>query len=239
MYTNSTIIARPWFIAVTAPLFYAVGFEQLRITLSKELDLNKIIPGHQILMNENIRHATVLILARINAWDSIPYTAEDYASHLLTNLLEALPDLSARTRDVFEPVELEAYELVCFDVSTTIQFREINGTLSRIRLKLKTILEKPLHELCSNQNQTDFAMYWAEKTGKTLIEPLLNDMHRNSGGNCFASVARSPNPNELTCVRWRRILKPIKLTFQNLHLVYSDEMLTNPQAINRGFIIGG
>jgi hypothetical protein len=223
---------RPWFLSLAAVWQQAEGFAALRAALYDDLRLRDRIPPHQLLVNEDRWHFTVLAIARINGFER-GRTAEDSALLLLDDLCSAQPDLVDRLARGAAPLRVEAHEVVCSDAGTSIQLRTSDGTLSALRGRARSLFEQPVRALCERAGATEAAIAWSQQHGGALVESILGDAAKNFGGDAFGSVARSPLPDEASVVRWRRPIGPVPLRFDHLHLVHSDAALTNPAALTR------
>lgn len=234
---NKNHFLRPWFLSVTALWQDAVGFNNLKKMLHNDLNLYELLPGHQISIRESSWHSTFFAICKINGWDSKKLTAEENAISLLNEFTKKNQLLLEDFVNIYKEISIEAYELICFDSGSAIQFRDIDNSLLKFRESVKKILEIPIIELCDSKNESGFGKRWKDWNYGSLIDSLHSDTYKNSGGNAFGSVARSVNSNDANIIRWRQKFTPIVLKFNKLYLLHSDEMLTNRKAIETAFVI--
>jgi hypothetical protein len=100
--------------------------------------------------------------------------------------------------------------------------------LSRFRDKARELLAKPILDI-------------ENSLSKGTINSLVDaDTSKNKGDRAFGSIARSSCRSDKSIERYRVSLQEqIKFNFKHIHLLTSDEALTNPRIPNvEDFIIG-
>jgi hypothetical protein len=117
---------------------------------------------------------------------------------------------------ILSGLSLEACKVRVFDNGTTIQFRD-NDRLARFRDRARAVLSEPVAKLVATYSSG-------------LIQPMLDDCTKSRGPKAFGSIARSPCRSDKSDLRWEMALdKPVPLTFKRVHLLVSDDALTNPR----------
>lgn len=221
---------RPFFSSVALPWSKALGWQHLQSELGTLVP--RFTPAQQIMIHPDSLHLTAFANFRINWWNGKRQTGEQRALELLKQLTEGKPQMLSEMRAAFRPITLEAYELTCFDSVTAVQFRSKGDELSNFRKRLNELLRDPIDALVKEGLHPDDAKpyeEWAKANGgKPAFESLCSDPNKNSGGNGFGSVARSPVTTEVVVKRWVRPIGPVEMRFSAALLTTSDEALTNP-----------
>jgi hypothetical protein len=214
----SSVIAgpRPWFISLTAIWHEATGFEALHSAVVASLE-SRPLPGHQLLLPRSVWHSTAFAILQITGKENSHQTGSDHAAGFLRAIgTQAIVD---QIRAAFQPFTVTVSDRKCFDDSTTVQFN--NSTdIEGFRRSVQPILTEHLKGILSSTNH-----------GVTL-DSLVTDRHKSQGNRFFGSIARSPFPLDTSFYRWQEPLAPVSLTFNSIHLLVSDDALTNPRSVD-------
>ena len=199
---------RPWYISFTAIWHQAQGFKELRSICRDLLDK---IPFHHLPVKEEYWHFTVLPLLRANSCPS-GTPAEEFIFGLLKRL-----DIGSLNKTInLPPLSVYAYQAIAFNSGTSIQFRGVGDCLSKLRDTFRDLAKARIATLV------------AECEG--IISELDPPTKKNKGNETYGSLARALTP-ESNSIRWRREIEPQAiLRFEKVHLVVSDEYLSNPYA---------
>jgi hypothetical protein len=222
-------LPRPWSISLTAIWKDADGFKKL-VSRVKRLDAFRPA-GNHVLMPENRWHFTVLAIMRINGYPGYPrypegaQTMQEFARQVFEPFRrdkDLLKDLGKE----FKPFTAKAYKVQCSDQGTTLQF-DCGKDLEAFRNYGRRVLASPVLEVSRLHNISEVGRRFDKEWHTPLLEPILDD-RKNYGSEAFGSIARSPCRSEADTERWREKIDPIKLEFNSIRLLISDEMLTNP-----------
>ncbi len=215
---------RPWYISLTAILNDDTKATTKLEKVLSEMDISSIYPQHHIEVNSIARHLTILALLRINTLPSSFTNYCEFSRCLFSSLITDDHVLKLITNYFGFGLSLDAYELRIFDSGTVIQFRG-NQELASFREVAKVALLKPVTKLVNS---------FPEGT----TESLIDDPVKNVGNHAFGSIARSPTLSEIHIERYRKTLKrEVNFNFRYIHLLVSDDALTNPRIINTDDII--
>lgn len=212
-----TATPRSWFLSLTAIWLEAAGFHELRSALEASLEAHPLA-GHQILLPVSAWHSTAFAILKITGVRNTEQSGSEHAASLLHKLREEA-DIVQKIRQVFRPFTVTAKERRCFDDSTTVQFVD-SPDLESFRKAIRPILEGPVATMVSHS------------TPSCKLESLLYDQNKSQGNRFFGSIARSPFPCDSSFFRWELPLSPISLTFNRIHLLVSDDALTNPRDLD-------
>ncbi len=208
---------RPWFLSLSALWADDAQGNDLLVGALRQLGFPSLLPYHHIEVRNEARHLTVFAILRINATPHTGYTLRDYARDILSTLSEDSA-LLARLNDAFRQLTLEADQVRVSDSGTTVQFRG-NTALAELRAALGALLEDRVANL-------------VETHPEGLLTSLVNDPHKSCGDHAFASIARSPLRWESRSELWSLPIEPpVTFTFRRIHLVTSDEALSNPRLV--------
>ena len=214
---------RPWYLSLTLIWQdYAKGFDQLNKALSSHLCGEYTIPGHHQKMPDKSKHCTAFAIARINRSPCADMSRIQFARELLTRLRTSNPKLLDDLRKAWRPgLELEAYEVQAHADATVVQYRtKDKNTLADFRNRVRTILAGPVNELITTYPGG-------------IVEPLINHCKKSRGDKAYGSIARSPSKSDSDALRWCMPLEPpVTFDFKHIHLLTSDDALTNPRTRN-------
>jgi len=206
---------RPWFISISALWSDDNNaFDRLNNELS-DLNISNIIPYHQIQVPEIVRHFTVFAILKINGTPCTSTSFREFSKELFS-LIVSPRIVQELTRLFSTGLDVEAYEVRSYDDATTIQFRT-NGQLQTFRDNARHLFSEEVSKL---------VFRYPDK----LVESLLEDCGKSRGDHAFGSISRSPSPIDISIERWRMDINiPIKFEFRKIHILTSDQGLTNPR----------
>jgi hypothetical protein len=237
MSSELASLGRPWFVTVTALWTSAVGYDELQSLLNGPHGFRESLAAQQWVVPEARWHSTLFAVIRANgALESA--SCETQIVDVLAELA-ATPELLRMLQDAFVPFELEAHTLSCFDSTTSVQFRSVDGKLARFRTSLFEILGEPVAALCSAWNSRPAARAWTKRHGLPVLESTVTDPLKNSGDHAFGAVARSAIRPSTNTLRWSRELPLVRLRFDSVLLAPSDDALCNPRAIDDSIALRG
>lgn len=217
---------RPWFLSLAA-LWNddAKAAQHLDAALAR-LRTTPLFPYHHMEVASHSRHLTVFAILRINALPSSTESFRDFSSYLISSLTADFQILNRLTELFGAGLSLDAYELRVFDSGTAIQFQG-GKQLAAFRDGAREVLDEPVMGL-------------ARAYGEGIIDPLVEDHAKSRGSHAFGSIARSPNRVDGPIERFRVALQPpVRFQFARIHLLTSDDALTNPRIHGaEDFIIG-
>ena len=213
MATSQVSNARTWYLSLTAKWCEADGFSDLQQVLAEYVEY---FPLHHVLVPERSLHSTVFAILGINDKPSNFDSVNNYATSLFERLhknTDLVNNIQKAFRKAFRrPLKVIAYNLKCFDNGTTVQF-EPNKQLEEFRDSVRPHFESPVKALINNS---------------LLLESLLCNQNKSCGAKFYGSVARSPSRRDAAVLRWKESLPGTTLTFRRIHLLVSDDALTNP-----------
>jgi hypothetical protein len=221
---------RPWYCAITALLSDSLQMPALSEAMGT-FELESNLPGHHMKIHPRAWHFTVFALLAMNDWpDKVAVEGQEAINRHLSEIAENTAS-ELRTKLAKQPaLTFEAYEVSAFDTVTALQFREHGSCLSTLRDQIRKIVADPILAICEAANANEYATEWQRVYAKPLVQSLIEDPNKNSGGNAFASVARAPLRSEALALRWRQQIVPVTMHLHSLRLTSSDEFLTNPTA---------
>jgi hypothetical protein len=180
------------------------------------LNPSLIFPHHHIAVDRRARHLTVLVLMRFPASIAQTGPLDEVAKEVFFSMSIDNTTTCELGSLMVDGIDLDAYEIRSYDSATAIQFRG-DGRLAKFREVGRKILA-PIVE-------GSLSLF-----PDGMIEPMIHGSQKNFGDLAYGSIARSPLPGELDCERWRRaISNPVRFRFTRIHLLVSDEALTNPR----------
>jgi len=157
-------------------------------------------------------------ILRVNALPTSGEPLRDFARGLLSRLSEDVRILEGLTQLLQAGLDLEAYEVRVFDSGTAVQFHG-GPPLAAFRAGVANLLAEPVAALVTRHPDG-------------LLDSLVRDPNKSVGERAFGSLSRSPSREDAPAERWRTFIEPpVKLRFRRLHLLTSDEALTNPRAV--------
>jgi hypothetical protein len=218
--------SRPWFLSLTGIWSDdADAVAQLNLALTA-LEPSAPYPHHQFAVRHEARHLTILAILRINDIPSPTPSFRDFSRHLISSITAEPGLLNRLTKQFGAGLVLDAYEIRAFDSGTAVQFQG-TSQLGDFRDNAREILTEPVSRLVA-----------AYPDG--TIDPLVDDPIKSRGERAFGSIARSPSRSDPPAERFRVSLDPpVKFNFRRIHLLTSDEFLTNPRLLDaEDFIIG-
>ena len=212
MEITATSKPRPWFISLTAIWRDADGYQKLRRRLESETEYRPA--SHHVRVRRSSWHSTVFALAELGPGANANQSASERGAKLLKEL--ATTELcSALSR--LAPFDVVADELSCYDSGTAVQFSS-DSDLGAMRDCIRKVVKEPVECLLGSP---PFAT--------DGIESLCDDQKKSAGPHFYGSIARSPCTLDDSSLRWKRPLSPtVPLHFDRLHLLVSDQALTNP-----------
>lgn len=205
--------SRPWYLSITARFRDAAGHADLKQVIESTVD--SYLPSHHLRIAESAWHFTVLAIARLSIRNSAR-AADDAALETLQRAITARSEIPAVLQRSFEGFSMEVYEVRAYDTTTSVQLRSRDDRLARFR-----------DNACAEFQQLDLPSL---STGDTIVSSILSDTWKNRGGNAFGAVARASGRDEATVLRYSLPVPPVRLEFDTVHLVCSDETLTNPNS---------
>lgn len=209
--STSGFNSQPWFISITAKWLDAEAFPALRDCMAR-LRVTHSLPFYHKDIAESSMHSTVLAIVKLSTFP--PHgPAADYAKEVF-NIVISSPSLPDTLQHIFEPFEARPEKLRCFDIGTTIQFED-SPRIEALRRKFGKELESVVREI-----QQD----------RVGVTSLLKDENKSIGKRFFGSIARSVRPSDAPQLRWELDLTSLglpPLTFDKIHLLVSDDGLTN------------
>jgi hypothetical protein len=220
--------ARPWYISLTAIWHEAKNFKSLRTFIRKSRLYSKKA-GNHVLIPQDSWHFTVLAIIRINGHPPGTQDMRAFAGRVFqsirsnSSLIERLRSAFVRFRFV-----ASAYEVRCYDRSLALQF-ECDEALGTLRDEARDILGVPVFRLIRLHTISEVGRRFISEFGVPLIESILDDPNKNYGSKAFGSIARSPCQSGSDAKRWCEKFAEVPLKFEKIHLLISDEMLTNPR----------
>ena len=204
---------RPWYLSITARFRDAAGHADLKQVIEGTVD--GYVPGHHLRLAESAWHFTVLAIARLSI-RSPSRAADDAALETLRRTVAARSGIPEFLERSFEGFSMEAYEVRAYDTTTSVQLRSRDDRLTRFRDSARAEFQ-----------QLDLPSLSTEETS---VSSILTDTWKNHGGNAFGAVARASGRDEATVLRYSLPVPPVRLEFDTVHLVCSDETLTNPNS---------
>lgn len=217
---------RPWYLSLT--LVWEddqAGLSKLNQALRGLLAARQLVcPAHHRLVPRKARHSTAFAILKINRVPCPGMSLRQLARELLMQLA---PTVRVDLAEAWgSGLSLEAHEVRAYDDATAVQFRaRPDGCLADFRDRARKILAKQVGELLS-----------AYPSG--VLESLIYDCTKSRGDNAFGSIARSPCRSDKSDLRWALSLTdPVTLTFTGVHLLTSDDALTNPRTPGEDYLI--
>lgn len=215
-------LPRPWYISLTAVW---------REGSKSDSELRKVVApyllrraGHHLLVPLRSWHFTVLAIMQFNGHPKAQ-NMRDFARSVFSTLRskkKLLTDLQSE----FLPFNADAYEIRCYDDALALQFH-CGKELGRFRNHARDLLSEPVAELTTwHKNSVDGQLFRVDSRVE-LVESILYDRNKNFDTRAYGSIARSPCPSDDSIERWRESLDGPSLEFNKIHLLVSDEMLTN------------
>ena len=188
-------------------------------------------PGHHVFMPELCRHFTVLAIMKLNGHSHETQSMRQFARCVFKQV-RTHDDLPSKLRAWFKPFTATVTEVRCYDDGITLQF-ECGDELEHFRDHARKLLKKHVSELVREYTNNAAGLRFRIESGRELVESILRDPSKNYGTGAFGSVARSPcrfdGSTQRWCVKLRERGK-VTLEFKKIHLLVSDEMLTNPRS---------
>jgi len=233
-------LPRPWYISLTAVWDDDSPNNKKLRTLLKKRELGKSgkeegkgrrafpLAGNHITVPLDCRHFTVLAILKINGHPPGTQFMRDFARQVFEPI-RGDNALLGNLRASFESFSSKVDRVRCFDDGMTVEFKE-DDVLKKFRDQARCILDEPVARIANQHEESEFGRYFKKQWGVELVESILHDSKKNYGGGAFGSIARSPCRCDRSIERWRKEIDyRITLTFDRIHLLISDEMLTNPR----------
>lgn len=225
---------RPWYISLTAV------WQDDKDNFRKLKDLVKTSNGSQragnhVLIPEEFWHFTVLAIIRLNGHPDGTQNMREFAGRVFEPI-RSDDDVREALRKEFKCFTAEVYEVRCFDNAMSLQF-ECGERLRDFRNHARRVLGARVSALVSLHTNSETGRRFREAWGVPLVESILDDPKKNYGTRAFGSIARSPCWSDASNERWSEPLKGVGLKFNRIHLLVSDEMLTNPRRTEEDILI--
>jgi len=224
------LLPRPWYTSLTAVWKDADKFAAL-VKPSKALQL----AGNHVLIPEDCWHFTVLAIMKLNGHPDGTQNMREFADRVFEPI-RSDNDVRQRLQNGFKCFTAEVYEVRCSDKGMTLQF-ECGERLRDFRNHARRVLSEPVAALVSLHTNSETGRRFREARGIPLVESILDDPNKNYGTRAFGSIARSPCWSDASNERWSEPLKGVGLKFNRIHLLVSDEMLTNPRRTEEDILI--
>lgn len=217
---------RPWFVSLTAIWDDDKEAYDGLIQALNSFDAPIPYPYHQVEVHQLARHLTAFAIMRTNESPCPSLSSFEFAAEVFT-LPTAEPGLSDNLRSQFcDHLRLKAYEIRSYDDATAVQPSN-SGHLLSLRSAVRAILSDAVPRLIAR---------FADR----LIDSMPGHCTKSRGDHAFGSIWWSPLPSDLSIERWRGPFDaPIHFAFRNIHLLTSDEGLTNPRIVGEYDLIIG
>jgi hypothetical protein len=235
-------LPRPWYISLTAIWKEAENFDALAKWSRALLRTWALQPsealrraGNHVPIPRDSWHFTLLAIMKINGYPGGTQNMRKFAGRIF----QPVPSDNALVGDLragFKPFTAKLDRVRCFDDGTTLEF-ECGKALEDFRNHARRVLGAPVSSLVSLHTNSEAGRRFRETWGVPLVESTLDDPNKNYGMRAFGSIARSPFRSDRSVERWHEEFKlndvnekaPPELKFSRIHLLISDEMLTNPR----------
>ncbi len=228
---------RPWYISLTA----LWQDDRKRYPQFESLVTRPNSPcqpaGNHVFIPQSSWHFTVLAIVRINDHPDEFQSMREFAQWVL-DPLRINPKLIQALRASFKPFTAIVDEVRCFDNGTVLQF-ECGERLKTFRKQARTLLQTPVSLLVRAHANSAAGRRFKKKWGIPILQSMLADS-KNDSSRAFGSIARSPCRDDGSRLRWRKPLKHSdqkKFAFQHVHLLVSNDVLTNPRDAEEDFLI--
>ncbi len=176
------------------------------------------LPVHHNLVPLSSWHSTVFAIVKITGKRPTCESGSEEAENLLRRI--GTSEVVARLCDAYEPLTVTSESRKCFDNNTTVQFAPTPG-LKEFREKVRRVFEPGLNAILD------------ESKGSFRVESKLDDIWKSQGSSFFGSVGRSLSRSDTDFLRWQCPLSSVSLTFAVIHLLVSDDALTNPRKVGQ------
>ncbi len=218
-------LPRPWYISLTAVWKEAKNFPDLLKLVTRT---NASRPaGNHVHMPQGCWHFTVLAIMKLSGCPGGTPNMREFAGRVFEPIRRDNAIVKALQKG-FKGFAAEVYEVRCTDKGMTLQF-ECKEPLEDFRNHARRVLGAPVSALVGLHTNSETGRRFREAWGVPLVESILDDPKKNYGTQAFGSIARSPCRSECDIERWREPLERVALKFDRIHLLVSDEMLTNPR----------
>ena len=207
---------RPWYLSVTMLWHELDGFNKyqqaIRRTIGEDPRLRKL-PFHHCEVKKTSLHSTIFAILEINL---ILCSSESSAEELSKEVFREFFKNKDLKKDISKilncfALEVTPKEIRCYDNNTTIQFCDIPN-LEETRTQLRSILQPHVRRVID--------LYPSAKS-------LLSDESKSKGARLFGSIARSPCRSDTSFLRWKCSICSPPLRCEKIHLLVSDDALTN------------
>lgn len=205
------------------------GFGNLRKVISGYLSFPPL-PVHHILVPEISWHSTIIAILQINRTNASTLGFQEFCNAIFADLINA-GRLRQEISGVLKPFDFVAQEIRCFDDSTTIQFQD-NKAVDKLRSSLRPILSPHVARIIGFYSHLYDRRSGQSPEDRVIIESLLDHKAKSIGTKLFGSIARSPCRQDTSCIQWEEPIKEVRLTCNKLHLLVSDDALTNAHLDN-------
>jgi hypothetical protein len=229
-------IPRPWYISLTGVWQDdAANYPKLDALVAGQGAACQPAGNHS-LIPQHCRHFTVLAIMRLNGHPHGTQNIRDFAGRVFEPIRNN-PVLLDDLRAGFKSFTANLDGVRCCDNGTALQF-ECGDRLRDFRNHARAVLDAPVSVLVRRHTNSEAGRRFRKESGLRLIESILDDPNKNYGTRAFGSIARSPCRSDGSTERWRGQLDGVGLIFRNIHLLISDEMLTNPRGPEEDVQIG-
>jgi hypothetical protein len=223
-------VPRPWYISLT-PVWQDDPRNYLRLdSLLEKSVFASQLAGNHIAMPHHSRHFTVLAVMKINGLPARTQSMREFAGRVFEPIRSngrLVRDLRTKFR-TFKSFTAKVYEVRCYDNGLALQF-ECDQTLEDFRNFARTALDIPVSVSVKRHANSEAGRRFRKGWEFELVESILDDPAKNYGHKAFGSIARSPCRSDNGTERWRKRFTGVTLKFERIHLLVSDETLTNPR----------
>src|SRR6266850_2042666 len=230
--------SRPWYVSLTA-VWKDDAKNYLRLVdLVKKSEFAYELAGNHIALPHRSRHCTVLAIVKLNGHPSGTQHMREFAARVFEPIRSngrLIRELRAKFKS-FKSFTANVYEVRCCDNGLALQF-ECDQTLEDFRNYARTALNGPVSVLVREHTNSEVGLRFRKERGVELVESILDDPSKNYGLKAFGSMARSACRSDGSTERWRESLTGVAVKFKRIHLLVSDEMLTNPRSPEREDIL--
>lgn len=219
-------LPRPWYISLTAVWQDDTGnYPKLRGLVS---NAEAYPPAcNHVPIADHCRHFTVLAIMRLNGFPEGTRDFREFAGRVFEPI-RSNNALLGKLCAGFKRFTANVYEVRCFDNAMALQF-EGGKPLKEFRDYARTALDAAVSVLVRRHTSSETGRRFRENKGVSIVESILDDPKKNYGTRAFGSIARSPCRSDGSTERWRMELDGACLKFEHVHLLVSDETLSNPR----------
>ena len=229
---------RPWYVSLAA-VWQDDEEHCLQLEdLVTRPDSSCQVASNHLLIPTHCRHFTVLAVIRINGHPHDFQSMREFARWVLDPIrgnFSLFESLCA----TFKPFTATVDKVRHFDNGIVLQF-ECGGLLKAFRNKARALLKIPASLIVRAHAHSGAGRRFQKEWGIPILESMLDDPKDNYGRRAFGSMTRSLRRENRSIQRWNESLHArdrTQLIFEHIHLLVSDEMLSNPRGADEDILI--